>query len=470
MSKLVKKRDITIFYSYAHADWRMQKNLHRALESLQKAESFRVLEWYDGLIRPGYEWEPSIIENLKRADIILLLLSPAFIDSQYCYEKELELALRRHSEGLARVIPVLLRDVAYRERKFSPFQAIPQGPRGAKPVEKWRPRSEAWGTILLQLKQEIEDLIKGGPVTDARNFSRSMQSMSAEEIEHVISQKSMVLREFRSVMEFWDQREQLRSGDLVTISGTFSEFAPLLIGYPKAKRRLHREFRRAIERLSKLARKKMRTMNACMSISASQMVWRDRHATDGGVNCGLYESIIRNSIPVYVTREHYESELRNLEVIKGVDTFQADVTGRVTKRDMSRMKDYIVKYGMDAFIPKGVIDDLCKDSLGLLVDGNETLIDYKSEADYLDGDIWVAGETGGNEFFVTEFLDIGSPKDREEALQDLREELDGYPGSPRLLGQYDEISELAQYGFNVLEDEGPLKEIYKYGFDVLRKT
>jgi hypothetical protein len=415
-------------------------------------------------------WEPIIIEKLKRADIILLLLSPAFIDSKYCYEKELDFALHRHKEGRARVIPVLLRDIAWRERKFSPFQAIPQGPHGAKPVEKWRSRADAWETILFQLKQEIQEMIKGGPVTDARNFSRSMQFMSEEEIEHVSSRKVMVLREFRSVMQFWDRREQLRIGDFVKISGTFSEFAPLLIGYPKAKRRLHREFRRAIEQLPELARKKMRTINACMSISAAQMVWRDRHATEGGVNCGLYESIIRNSIPVYVTREYYESKLRNLVVKKGVDTFQASLTGRVTKRDMLRMKEYIVKYGMDAFISKIVIDDVCKDSLGLLVDGNGTSIKYKSDANYLDGDIWVAGESAGNEFFVTEFLDIGSSKDREEALRALREELEGYPGSPRLLGQYDEISELAKYGFNVLDDEGPLEEICKYGFYVCRET
>lgn len=126
MPKYSAKRLIKIFYSYAHVDWRMQKNLHQALRPLRRTRRFEVQEWYDGCIRPGSEWEPNIIENLKNADVILLLLTPAFIDSKYCYEKELEYALQRHRQGVVRIIPVLLRDVAWRDRKFSPFQAIPR--------------------------------------------------------------------------------------------------------------------------------------------------------------------------------------------------------------------------------------------------------------------------------------------------------------------------------------------------------
>jgi hypothetical protein len=462
------KRSITIFYSYAHVDWQMQKNLHQALKALKRTRRFEVQEWYDGCIRPGSEWGPTIIENLKHADVILLLLTPAFIDSKYCYEKELEYALQRHRQGVVRVIPILLRDVAWRDRKFSPFQAIPRGPRGAKPVDKWRPRAKAWEVICQQLKQEIKELIEGGPVTDARRISRNMQYISSEEIEQVKSHKRNVQSEFKSVMQFWNAREHLREGDLVKISGTFSEFAPLLIGYPKAKRRLHREFRRTLEQTPNLAQKKMRTINACMSISAGQMVWRDRHATEGGLIFGLYESIVRNAIPVYVTRHYYESKLRKLELEKGIDTFEASIIGRVTKRDMSTLYEYVEKYGMNVFVPQKVIETLCKDSFGLFVDGDSTSVEYLAQARYLDGDIWIAGESDGYEFFVTEFLDIGSQKDREEALLALLDELEQYPGSPRLLGQYDEISELERFGFKVLPDEGPLNEIFRYGFDTSR--
>jgi hypothetical protein len=465
MPKGTLKRQVTIFYSYAHADYKMQVSLHKALTPLKRSRKFKLVEWYDGRIRPGCEWEPATFENLKRSNVILLLLSPAFIDSRYCYEKELKWALRCHNERTALVIPVVLKEVAWRDRKFSPYQAIPRGKKGIKPVIKWRPRSMAWKEIRKQLRKEIQEFLDGGPVTDVRSMSRRMQNMTEDEVKRVGASNDAVKKKFDSVMQFWAEREHFREGDLIQLSGTFSEFAPLLIGHPKGKRMLHREFRVALEKNPKLAQKKVKTLNACMSISAGQMVWRDRHATEGGLNCGLYESIVRNSIPVYVTRQYYETKLRNIAIEEGADTFEASVIARVTKRDMSSLKEYFTRYGIKSFISKTVVDHLCRDSIGLLVDGEMTSISPKGRAKYLDGDIWIAGESNGNEFFVTVFLDVGDPKDREEALMILRKDLEEFPGSPRLIGQYDEAGELEKAGFDVAPDVEPIEKIFKYGFE-----
>jgi hypothetical protein len=94
-----------------------------------------------------------------------------------------------------------------------------------------------------------------------------------------------------------------------------------------------------------------------------------------------------------------------------------------------------------------------------------TSISPKGRAKYLDGDIWIAGESNGNEFFVTVFLDVGDPKDREEALMILRKDLEEFPGSPRLIGQYDEAGELEKAGFDVAPDVEPIEKIFKYGFE-----
>ena len=185
MPKRTAKKAISIFYSYAHEDSKMQQSLHQALKSLRRSRKFKISEWYDGCIPPGREWEKAIINNLKRSDVVLLLLNPAFIDSKYCYEKELEWALKRHKDGAALVIPVLLKDVAWRDRKFSPYQAIPRDEKGAKPVIRWRPQSAAWDRVCKQLKREIQDLVDGGLVSDANKMSRTMQDMSNEEIERL---------------------------------------------------------------------------------------------------------------------------------------------------------------------------------------------------------------------------------------------------------------------------------------------
>lgn len=199
------------------------------------------------------------------------------------------------------------------------------------------------------------------------------------------------------------------------------------------------------------------------------MVWRDHQAEEGGILCGLYESIIRNSIPVFITRHYYESNLRRVVLEKG-DTFEARIVARIAKKDMSSLKDYIDKYGMDAFVSPTATENLCKHSIGLLVDGKTTSVIYTGNSKYLDGDIWIAGEVDGVEFFETVFLDIGDPKDREEALLTLRKRIETYRGTPRHVGQYDEPCELFKAGIDIVSEIRPLEKVFRYGFDPSQKS
>jgi hypothetical protein len=41
--------------------------------------------WYDGEISAGTEWAQEIKMHLNDAKVILLLISPDFINSDYCY-------------------------------------------------------------------------------------------------------------------------------------------------------------------------------------------------------------------------------------------------------------------------------------------------------------------------------------------------------------------------------------------------
>lgn len=83
------------------------------------------------------EWEKEIQNHLNTAQIILLLISPDFIASEYCYGTEMKHALERHKRGEARVIPVILRPVSAWERvppgdiQIGQLQALPKD---AKPI------------------------------------------------------------------------------------------------------------------------------------------------------------------------------------------------------------------------------------------------------------------------------------------------------------------------------------------------
>jgi hypothetical protein len=73
--------------------------------------SGQIRVWADTDIDAGQEWEKEIDKHLNTAQIILLLISPDFIASKYCYGTEMKRAMERHQAGEARVLPVILRPV-----------------------------------------------------------------------------------------------------------------------------------------------------------------------------------------------------------------------------------------------------------------------------------------------------------------------------------------------------------------------
>jgi len=86
-----------------------------------------ISAWHDRQIEAATEWDSEIKKRLNDADIILLLLSSAFISSDYCWEVELKQALNRHNVGSAYVIPIILRPCAWRDvPHLKELQAFPR--------------------------------------------------------------------------------------------------------------------------------------------------------------------------------------------------------------------------------------------------------------------------------------------------------------------------------------------------------
>src|SRR5215470_9381349 len=94
---------ISIFFCYAREDEALLNKLKTHLRPLQRQSLIDV--WYDRDISAGAEWEQEISEHLNTAQIILLLVSPDFMDSDYCYSIEMKRAVERHQRGEACVIP-----------------------------------------------------------------------------------------------------------------------------------------------------------------------------------------------------------------------------------------------------------------------------------------------------------------------------------------------------------------------------
>ena len=85
---------VSIFFCYAHEDEALLNKLKTYLKPLQRQGLIDV--WHDRDISAGTEWEQEISERLNEAKIILLLVSPDFMNSDYCYSVEMKRALERH--------------------------------------------------------------------------------------------------------------------------------------------------------------------------------------------------------------------------------------------------------------------------------------------------------------------------------------------------------------------------------------
>lgn len=143
---------LRIFVSYSHRDERYREKLDISLAQLRRDNL--ISSWYDKKILPGEEWDRAIDDNLNNADIVLLLISPDFLASDYAYGREMERALARHESRSAIVVPIILRPSDWLNSRLASLQALPSA---GRPISSWPNRDAAW----LDVVQGLRKLISG---------------------------------------------------------------------------------------------------------------------------------------------------------------------------------------------------------------------------------------------------------------------------------------------------------------------
>jgi replicative DNA helicase len=147
----VAQEPLSAFISYSHKDESLRADLVSHM-SLLKRQGL-ITDWYDRMIVPGQDGNKEIDSNLERADIVLFLVSADFIESLYCWEKELTRSLDRHEAGQTVVIPIIVRAV---DLEGAPFQYIQSLPTDRKPVTSWSNKDEAWLDVVQGIRNAIK--------------------------------------------------------------------------------------------------------------------------------------------------------------------------------------------------------------------------------------------------------------------------------------------------------------------------
>ena len=103
-------RALKVFYSYSHKDSDLINELALHLQPLR--EEGLIEDWADDEILAGASFNEEIHAKLDEADIVLLLVSIDFLNSDYVRKYELPHILERERQGGACVIPLLARPFA----------------------------------------------------------------------------------------------------------------------------------------------------------------------------------------------------------------------------------------------------------------------------------------------------------------------------------------------------------------------
>jgi len=148
---------IEIFFSYAHEDQTLMNEVRRQLVLFDRQKVIR--KWHDRLSSAEDGWRGQIDRRLRDARIILLFVSPDFFESDYCFDTEMQEAMRRHTAGQARIIPVILRCCLWQTAPFAQFQAVPKD---GDPLRTWSNRDEGSLDAATRIMDVVQELRAAG--------------------------------------------------------------------------------------------------------------------------------------------------------------------------------------------------------------------------------------------------------------------------------------------------------------------
>ena len=149
-----------VFFSYAHEDEELRDKLETHLALLKRQGV--IATWHDRRIGPGDAFADEIDAALETSDIVLLLVSADFLASDYCHDIEMRRALERHEQGLAHVIPVILRPCDWHSSEFGHLNAVP---RDGKPITKHATLDEGFVQVAEAIRSAAQEA--SGPAAPA---------------------------------------------------------------------------------------------------------------------------------------------------------------------------------------------------------------------------------------------------------------------------------------------------------------
>src|SRR5436305_1992313 len=142
---------IKIFFCYVTQDRKLRDQLEKHVIMLKRLGQITLR--LNREIQAGTNWSHVEDGRFQSADLILLLICPDFLYSDYHYGIEMRHALEKHEAGNVWVIPILLRPTPIWEQ--SPLGKLRALPKDGKALTEHRNRDGAFTDIVKGLSEVV---------------------------------------------------------------------------------------------------------------------------------------------------------------------------------------------------------------------------------------------------------------------------------------------------------------------------
>lgn len=150
------------FVSYSHRDEAMRERFDTHLTMLRREGS--ISDWYDRRIVAGGRIDEEVKRQLDSSQIFLALVSPDFLSSGYCYDKEMARAIERDAAGEMAIVPIILEPCDWLASPLGKFKAIP---RDGKAISEWTNKNTAWLEVVTELRRFVQSASAAAPHAQA---------------------------------------------------------------------------------------------------------------------------------------------------------------------------------------------------------------------------------------------------------------------------------------------------------------
>ncbi|MEE2921483.1 MAG: toll/interleukin-1 receptor domain-containing protein [Pseudomonadota bacterium] len=173
------------FISYSHVDEHYVERLQKHLAMLKREgliESF-----YDRNIHVGDPLDEEISRNLADSEIFIAVVSPDFIASDYCYERELATALELHKAGRIRVVSVIVEPCEWQQ---SPLGGFLVAPKDGKSIAEWENENAALLNATSEIRRIAEAFSSRQPATSSEKSLPTLSSQDPAPARKYIAKRS----------------------------------------------------------------------------------------------------------------------------------------------------------------------------------------------------------------------------------------------------------------------------------------